>query len=295
MGTIQNQIDKMKTFKFKLIVLLWAALLPLSGLARPGADPAAKELLTKPLKQKEALVWYLHHSGWAIKTKNHLLIFDYWQSGRKGKPGTPSLDNGFINPSEIAGQKVTVFTSHRHGDHYDPVILEWAKTVKDITYIFGWKATDDPAHFHFMDRRQKLETGGLEIFNIYHQFDNIPESAFLVRVDGLTIYHAGDHCHSKAGKNPVFKDNIRYLSEQTGKLDLMFTPTFGGEIYAIKKLSPRFVFPMHDGGNERQYLKFANKAVKQGAKTSIITVAKPGDHVFYSKGRIKKISKLRKR
>ena len=28
------------------------------------------------LREKEAVIWYLGHSGWAIKTVNHFLIFD---------------------------------------------------------------------------------------------------------------------------------------------------------------------------------------------------------------------------
>ncbi|MCJ7581333.1 MAG: hypothetical protein MUP98_12475, partial [Candidatus Aminicenantes bacterium] len=31
------------------------------------------------LKNGEAAVWYLYHSGWAVKTSSSLLIFDYWE------------------------------------------------------------------------------------------------------------------------------------------------------------------------------------------------------------------------
>lgn len=263
--------------------------------ADSGDSLSANALLAKELKPKEAIVWYLYHSGWAIKTQNYLLIFDYIEGMRGKKPANPSLNNGYIHPPELAGLDVIVFASHSHGDHYEPLILDWAKTVKNIKYIFGWKATDDPAHFHFEKRRQTLKTNGIEVLNIHHSFDNIPESAFLVKVDGLVVHHSGDHGSSRPQKNPVFRDNIDYLSDQSKRVDMMFTPTWGGEFYMIKMMNPRFVFPMHDGGSEHQYLKFAQKAVKKGVKTAIITVAKPGDHVFYSKGRIKKLSKLKKR
>ena len=41
--------------------------------------PAAKNWLNEPLAAGQAVVWYLGHSGWAVKTQNHLLIFDYWK------------------------------------------------------------------------------------------------------------------------------------------------------------------------------------------------------------------------
>ena len=70
--------------------------------------------------QGEAVIWYLGHSGWAIKTLNNFLIFDYFNRDRD--PAAPALCNGRINCEEIAGENVTVFVSHEHGDHFDPLI-----------------------------------------------------------------------------------------------------------------------------------------------------------------------------
>lgn len=58
--------------------------------------------LDDPLQKGEAVVWYLGHSGWAVKTKNHLLVFDY--SERAAPVSEPRLANGYINPSEIQNQ-----------------------------------------------------------------------------------------------------------------------------------------------------------------------------------------------
>lgn len=62
-------------------------------------NSSLNNLLSKPLKRGEAIIWYLFHSGWAVKTQSHFLIFDYWEMGNK--PTDPSLANGFINPREI--------------------------------------------------------------------------------------------------------------------------------------------------------------------------------------------------
>jgi len=246
-----------------------------------------KSVLEKNLKTGEALIFYLFHSGWAVKTQNHLFIFDYWEM--KEKPDQPSLLNGFINSSEIASQNVYVFVSHRHSDHYDPTILEWKDKVKNIKYIFGWKAIDDPGHFYFQSERKSYKTDDIEIFNIHHNFDEIPESAFLIFADGLSIYHAGDHGHSKGQKNEIFRGNIEYLAKLRKKIDIVFTPTFGGQYYTIEKLSPKVVFPMHNGGYERQHEKFAKVVKDRGIKVKVGVVQNQGDCFLYSNGRLEKL------
>lgn len=100
----------------------------------------------------------------------------------------------------------------------------------------------------------------------------------------MTILPAGDHGHSRGLENPVFRDNVLYLAGQAPRLDLFFTPTFGGEIDALKMLKPRAVFPMHDGGNERQYIKFVEKVKALGLKVAVGAARKMGDRFLYSGG-----------
>ncbi len=130
------------------------------------------------------------------------------------RPSSRSLDSGSIEPAEIADQDVTVFVSHSHSDHDDPLILEWRCAVKNIRYVWGWEGPDSPEDVHFGTERQTVTVDGIEIQNIHHEFDRDPESAFLVRTDGLTILFAGDHGHSRGLENPVFKDNVLYLAGQ---------------------------------------------------------------------------------
>lgn len=270
--------------------VLWAAcLLALGGgLAAAGTTgrlrQAPREILGRPLESRQAVVWYLYHSGWAVKTKNRLLIFDYTEPPER--PARRSLDSGSIEPAEIADQNVTVFVSHSHPDHFDSRILEWRAAIETIRYVWGWEGAGPPEDVHFGKERRTVTADGLEILNIHHKFDGLPESAFLVKVDGLTILHAGDHGHSRGMENPVFQDNIRYLAAQAPRLDLFFTPTFGGEIDAILTLKPRVVFPMHDGENERQYAKFAQRVKALGLDAEVGAAQKPGARFYYSMGRL---------
>jgi len=86
----------------------------------------------------DATVWYLGHCGFAVRTARHLLIFDY-QERRDGpqprtRGGAIGLDTGWVDPAAIARDKVRVFVSHSHEDHFDPVIFGWRKAVPDIAY-----------------------------------------------------------------------------------------------------------------------------------------------------------------
>ena len=260
----------------------------LGALAGPSEEgepkPEAWQIPTHPLEPGQAVVWYLYHSGWAVKTKNHLLVFDYTEppAGLSGR----SLDSGSIAPSEIGDQNVTVFVSHRHSDHYDPQILDWRAVVTKIRYVWGWEGEGLPAGVHFGRERRRLAANGLDILNIHYDFDGIPESAFLVVTDGLTILHAGDHGHSRGMENPAFRENILYLAGHSPRLDLFFTPTFGGEIDAIKAFKTRAVFPMHDRGSEGQYLKFAAKIKVMSLDVAVGAAGRMGARFFFSGGKL---------
>jgi L-ascorbate metabolism protein UlaG (beta-lactamase superfamily) len=266
------------------ISVVCAAALGFSGETGRGSQ-TPRQILSRELEPGQAVIWYLYHSGWAVKTKNGLLIFDYTEP--PAHPSNRSLDSGAIDPSEIAGENVTVFVSHRHSDHYDPLILEWRTAVKKIRYVWGWEEVGASTDIRFGRERRTVRADGLEILNIHHEFDGIPESAFLVKADGLTILHAGDHGHSRGLENPVFRDNVLYLAGQAPRLDLFFTSTFGGEIDALKMLKPHAVFPMHDGGNERQYGAFAEKVKTLGLKVAVGAARKMGDRFLYSGGTLR--------
>lgn len=248
--------------------------------AAPILSQEAPSAISFDIAEGNAWIWYLFHSGWAVKTQNYFLIFDYWENAVASDDRT--LENGFINPREIADQNVIVFISHAHSDHYDPVVLSWPEKIPKLTYIWGWNEKSDSSNYRFDSTRTMINIGAIKIYNIHHNFDGIPESAFLIHLDGLWLYHAGDHGHSKGADNKIFKENIDYLASVCKTLDLMFTPTWGGEFYAMQQLAPGVVFPMHDGGYEHQYEKFALKVKNHGLPVQVGVAKKRGDHFFYT-------------
>lgn len=252
-------------------------------------------MLKKDLAKGQALVWYLGHSGYAVKTQNHLLVFDYWK--RSNPPAEPLLANGHINPEELQGQNVTVFVSHSHQDHYFPGIFKWKDQLPGIQYIMGFepKGEDLPKGIHCMKPRQKKKINNLKVLTIESNDSGV---GYFVMADGVKIFHSGDHANRKRDFSGPFKKEIDFLAEHDLKPNLFFAPVSGcgfgdlvavkkGVHYTIKKLSPDTVFPVHALGGEHRYYSFANDAVKAGCKTTFCCAEHSGDMFIYNKGKSK--------
>lgn len=53
-------------------------------------------------------------------------------------------------------------------------------------------AGDDSSHHYLVGPRAELKSGGLEIATINSHHSGVPEVAWLVKVDGIVLYHNGD-------------------------------------------------------------------------------------------------------
>lgn len=74
----------------------------------------------------ELQLTYIFHSGFALKTEQCILIFDYW------------MDPARLMPQILADERpLYVFASHFHEDHYSRRIQDWRKTKENITYILS--------------------------------------------------------------------------------------------------------------------------------------------------------------
>jgi len=250
-----------------------------------AASAIAGPVPTQDLADGEAQIRYLGHSGWAIRTKSRFLVFDYCERYEPTEPR--SLANGHVDPHEIADLSVVVFVSHGHGDHWDPRILEWEETIPDITYVFGWQAAQGPDHVYCAPERQELTLDNMRVRTIVHDFDGIPEAAFVVEVDGLTIFHSGDHGNGPPPFREAFVENIEYVADIAPEIDVAFIPLWGEESFVVSELEPRFTFPMHDVGREHQYAQFAARAEQEELPTQVIAAAATGDHFMLSNGRMR--------
>lgn len=199
-------------------------------------------------------IWYLYHSGFAVKTAGHLLVFDYYVD----KPRGCGLHKGVIDPAEIKDLDVVVLSSHRHEDHYNPRIFTWRKTIPQIRYVLAdtIKTTEE---VYQVRPGQMLALPDITV----RALDSTDEGvAFLVKVDGHTIYHAGDlNWWHWEGEQPAINEAMgRKYREQIDllkgeKIDLAFVPVdprlgdsyLLGLDYYMTQVDARLAVPMHFG------------------------------------------------
>jgi len=247
-----------------------ATMLETAG-TKPAQDAASADvaaLLARSLQNGEAIVWSLGHCGVAVKTRTHLLIFDYIR-GRGPVPERPSLANGFVNPEEIKGQNVVVFVSHDHPDHFDRTVLSWRSAVKNITYVFGWRADLGDRTIELPAPRKAKTLGGVEIYTINEEHDDVPEVSYLVKVDGLSLFHAGDYIRPL----DTYQSDMDYVLGKARRIDVAFL----SRVFHAKSLAPRVVFPIHAWDREYMYGAFAREAAQEKLPSRVICPENKGD------------------
>jgi len=252
-------------------------------------------LLGKPLAKGEAQIWYLKHSGWAIRTQSAFLVFDYWDNDPA--PDEKLLSNGHIRPEELKDFPVYVFVSHEHGDHFDPQISEWYKSIPNITYIFGFEPQiQNREAIVALSPRTQRTIGPLAITTIK---SNDAGVGFAVRVDGLTIFHAGDHSNNKVEMtdNDFFPE-IDFLAQKGIRPDIsFFLNMYGcgstnpeafqkGIFYAVDKLKIKSVLPMHGADKEWVYGNLVEGVAQNKIKVQVGAAVNSGDRFLFRKGKL---------
>ncbi|MEY7998726.1 MBL fold metallo-hydrolase [Clostridium sp. Mt-5] len=228
-------------------------------------------------------IHYLYHSGFAIETSSHFLIFDYYKDSFDSCKHT--LENGLISKDLIKNKKnVLVLCSHRHPDHFNPVILKWQEVNPDVNYILSSdiKIKNPPENYHKLSPYESLNSNNVYI-KAYGSTDI--GISFLIKVDGITIFHAGDlnlwywkedsrEEQKSAEKN--FKREIKKIKGEN--IDFAFFPvdprleeyySLGGE-YFINEIHPVFFIPMHFWDNSYITKNFAELTKHSSSKCLII-------------------------
>lgn len=259
-------------------------------------------LLGKQIDKGEALLWYTGHCGWAVKTRKHFLVFDYWKRG--ADPASPCLANGHINPAEISDLDVVVFVTHEHRDHFDTTIFDWERRIDSITYVFGFRPEDLPEYrrsgyhgpeYEYVGPRESTVIGDIKISTIRANDAGV---GFLVEVDGVTLYHAGDHAGWAEGEKQGYIEEIDYLAGVSGEIDIAFLNVTGchahnpdalreGTYYTLERLKPRAVIPTHAGGREFVYGQAIERAAEDGIGAAYAYPRCRGDRFIYSGGVIR--------
>jgi L-ascorbate metabolism protein UlaG (beta-lactamase superfamily) len=255
---------------------------------RVAEGPSPGSLAAQPaLADGEAILWYLVHSGYAIKTSRHLLVFDYWEQGNP--PGMPGLANGHIDPAEIAGERVVVFASHAHRDHYDPVVFNWRDAVPDIRYVIGFEPEETPP-YTYIPPRETRELGDLRITTIESNDSGV---GFMVEVDGLVVFHAGDHANRWQDFSGPYTAEIDWLRDAGFRPDIALLPSTGcrfhdqvavkmGIRYALAALEPRVFIPLHGGDASWRYVEVIEACRDSAPDVRMVAPVDRGDRFHYA-------------
>lgn len=240
----------------------------------------------------QAVIHYLGNSGVAVDTPKHFLIFDYYLDETQGRR---VLEQGIVTPRSLPKDKsIVVFVSHNHADHFNPVIFKWRELRPDITYV----VSDDvrtPAECLRIAQGQKLV---LDSGLVVHAFDSTDAGVcFLVDVDGLTLFHAGDynlwHWQQESTQQEVqlakahFLKILHAIEQHQPQIDVAFFPVDprmgrghdAGAAFFADKLKPALTVPLHFG---QQYEVAAAYAARQDVG-NVFAPKTRGDHTVFNK------------
>lgn len=240
-----------------------------------------------------AKIYYIYHSGFVIKTKKHFLIFDYYKEPLENKGD--HQQSAILSPKNIKEMKnIFVFSSHAHEDHFNSNIFNWENYNSDIQYILSSdiKADKNKSNYNFIeDGEEKL----FEDVSVKAYGSTDIGISFLVKVDGLTIFHAGDlnwwhwkedSLEEQLEAESSFKSHIDKLKEEKS-IDIAFFPVdprlqefyyIGGEYFA-ENIHPKLLIPMHFGDDVSITKKFADKMGKHKSKAVEINYC--GQEIIY--------------
>lgn len=233
-----------------------------------------------------AKIWYLYHSGFAVKTENHFLIFDYW----KNTPEGAGLDEGVINPDMLRDEDVIFFASHKHSDHYNPEILSWVPRIPKLRLILS-DDIDPVSAATMVGKRQVLVKDDF----LLETFTSTDEGvAFLIEIDGLRIYHAGDlnwwHWDGESARYNLnmaasYKGQIDLLADKP--VDIAFVPVdprlessyYFGIDYLMRAVDVRYAVPMHFGDDTSVVDRLLSSPEAADYRDHVLPLTKRGQSV----------------
>jgi len=241
------------------------------------------------LAEKEAVAWCLSNRGWAVRTQNHMLVFDAEEFGVT-RPTEPSLANGFVTPAELKGQNVAALYSCYHGNVGEPAYIhEIEDSLSNIVYVHNqddpWRG---PRNAVYLGPNQTSEVSGLKVHTIT-PITSMPLLNYLCEVDGFVLYYA----YVPTDNLDKYRADLDSLAQKADRVDLAILSVAdeseGGnaDIEAvIERLKPRAIILIDSGGRTGLIAESAEQLRSSHPDISIYHATYPGDHVAYRQGKL---------
>ena len=234
---------------------------------------------------------YIYHSGFAIEAGGFSLLFDYF------KDSDPDPAKGYVHAQLLRREEpLYVLSSHFHPDHFNPEVLRWQEQKADITYLFSRdilkrkRAKAEDAIYlrkgeQYADERLRVTACGSTDVGV----------SFLVALNGLKIFHAGDlnnwHWEEESTPEEIaqmegdFKKELKDLAQLAPRLDLaMFPvdPRMGGDFMRgarqfLNRIPTRRFVLMHFWAQPQKVAPF--KSYAESKDTRFVLLGEPGEEL----------------
>jgi ankyrin repeat protein len=210
--------------------------------------------LTEKLKDGEAYLWYHSFLGYAIKTKGHLIAFKPNEIDESSEAG---LANAHLNPNELAGQKIILFSDYPGWEVIKKIVFGLTKRMPEINWVFdpnqfgNSKDTLDIPSFRVAAPNESFSVGGIQVHTIPALSGGM---GYLIEADGLKIFYGGLHISSNEAKHiEKYRKEIDFL-KPFGPIDIAILtvqshsneiePAFEPYLYLLDELEPKAIYLM---------------------------------------------------
>ena len=223
---------------------------------------------------------YLGHSGFFVENESSMLLFDYYYG-----------DLSFLE-EKLEEKPLFVFSSHAHGDHFNPEIFTIVNKHKKTSYHLSFDIKGKPTvpnnlNIQYLDVDRTYEIEDLGIVKTLQSTDE--GVAFLIKTSDETLFYAGDlHWWDWPGEDPdwlteqetVFKREIGKIKNESidiafAVLDSRLEDNYAkGMTHILSELHPRYVLPMHFWDDRSVVERFKERSEKKGLNTIILDTTK---------------------
>lgn len=184
---------------------------------------------------------HIFHSGFEVQYEDIIILFDVYN-----------------NLEGYKNKKIYCFSTHSHGDHYSPDMLD-LRNKNEVHYIFSSDIDAEGHDITFVNEGDEINTKRMQI-KVFGTTDL--GVSFYVKLDDVTLFHSGDlnwwHWDNdtddvKEAEKIQFQTEINRLIGLP--IDFAFVPVDPrlnkhnrlAMDYVIETLKPKYLIPMHFG------------------------------------------------
>lgn len=244
--------------------------------------------LIQPPPPGNAVVWYLIRRGWAVKTANHLLIFD--NDSYITRPTEPSLANGSVTLDEIREQNIfSLFSNHHGRDEYRFDYMHTiADSLENVTYIHdrdnAWRGDGG---IDYLGSYEAKNFGDVRVFTLRPiGVGGMPMMGYLCQLDDLSVYYHGPFTSDAES----YRQTVDSLRQHAETIDLALLPAPAANEhsaadlrYFLEQLKPQAVCFLAFKDQIPPLEEITEKISSWGFGTPIFCAENPGDKFMYRK------------